>query len=103
MANQCRYNPQRRSRTDLNLNVGLLQSVQDVLGRLNERDLRGVSLEVVEPPELQRIEMRQIEQQTLVQVRVGRRLECVSLLLEIGRQQQNAIVGMRGIVLGLRE
>src|SRR5208337_923652 len=84
---------ERRRGTDLQLEAGLLQRIQNIWRGIDQRNVPGKCLAVVQPPELQRIKLRQVEQQTLVQVRVGRRLECAALLLEIRRQQQNAIVG----------
>src|SRR5271157_2071533 len=85
---------QRLRETDLRLEAGLPHCFQNVRCRLDERHLLRISFEVVQSPELQRIKVRQVEQQTLVKIRVGSRRDRVRLLLEIRRQQQNALVGM---------
>ena len=47
--------------------------------------------------------MRQVQLQTLVQVRIRRGARGVDLLGEVRRQQQDALLGVTGIVLGFKE
>src|SRR5271157_5468429 len=85
---------QRLRETDLRLEAGLLERFQNVRRGLDERHLLRIGFKVVQSPKLQRIKMRQVQKQTLVQIRIGSRRDRVRLLLEIRRQQQNALVGM---------
>src|ERR1019366_446440 len=63
----------------------------------------GMVSEVVDSPELHWIILRQVQLETLVQVGIGGGPPGIHLPGEVGRQQQDALLGGIGIVLGLEE